>query len=435
MDAAGLGRRNAGRWHCPRGLQGDGTGTRRSPKLQSKAVYRSPPDRASRFRKDTPMHPTPSALTRLLHHGVRLLALPALLAAPLAHADEYSDVNQLLRLGKHSEALARADQYLSSKPRDPQMRFLKGVIQSESGKPNDAAATFVKLTEEFPELPEPYNNLAVIYAGQGQYDKARIALEMAIRTNPSYATAQENLGDVYARMANQAYNKALQLDAGNAAVQPKLALIHELVSTAPAAGTSSPSTLTAAAKPAPTAKPPVTVAAATPAPAPAPASTPAPAAAAAPKPAPTPAATPTATVAAPTPVAATTPAVAPAPAPAPVAVNSAAQKSVETSVQAWATAWAAKDMVAYLGAYDKDFTPSNKISRKAWEKERQARIVGKNSIDVKISDLNISVKDNQATARFHQAYSAGKLKTSSRKTLELVKSGDRWLIVRESTGN
>ena len=165
---------------------------------------------------------------RLLHHGVRLLALPALLATPFAHADEYSDVNQLLRLGKHSEALARADQYLSSKPRDPQMRFLKGVIQSESGKPNDAAATFVKLTEEFPELPEPYNNLAVIYAGQGQYDKARIALEMAIRTNPSYATAQENLGDVYARMANQAYNQALHLDAGNAAVQPNLAKVNDL---------------------------------------------------------------------------------------------------------------------------------------------------------------------------------------------------------------
>ena len=369
------------------------------------------------------MYPNPSALKRLLHHGVRLLALPALLSAAVAYADDYSDVNQLLRLGKHAEALARADQYLSSKPRDPQMRFLKGVIQSESGKPSDAAATFVKLTEEFPELPEPYNNLAVIYAGQGQYDKARIALEMAIRTNPSYATAQENLGDVYARMANQAYNKALQLDAGNAAVQPKLALIHELVSATPVAGASSPSTLTAAAKPAPAAKPPVTVAAATPAPAPAP--TPAATATAAAAPAPVPALV--------APAVAPTPPTAPAPA-APVAVNSAAQKSVEASVQAWATAWAAKDMVAYLGAYDKNFTPANKISRKAWEKERQARIVGKNSIDVKISDLSITVKDNQATARFHQAYSAGKLKTSSRKTLELVKSGDRWLIVRESTG-
>ncbi len=356
---------------------------------------------------------------RLLHHGVRLLALPALLAASLAHADDYTDVNQLLRLGKYPEALTRADKYLAGKPRDPQMRFLKGVIQSESGKPGDATATFVKLTEEFPELPEPYNNLAVIYASQGQYDKARIALEMAIRTNPSYATAQENLGDVYARMASQAYNKALQLDTGNAAVQPKLALIHELVSTTPASGTHP----VAASNPAPAAKPAVIVAAATPTPAATPIPVPAAPAPPAPKPAP---------AAAPAQAPAAVPK--PTPAPAPVAAESAAQKSVEVAVHAWASAWAAKDMGAYLGAYDKSFTPANKASRKTWEQERQARIVGKSIIDVKISDLSISVTGHQATARFRQDYSAGKFKASSRKTLELVKSGERWLIVRESTG-
>ena len=368
------------------------------------------------------MPPNPSALTRILHHGVRLLALPALLATSFAHADDYSDVNQLLRLGKHAEALSRADQYLSGKPRHPQMRSLKGATKSESGKRNDAAATFVKLTEEFPELPEPYNNLAVIYAGQGQYDKARIALEMAIRTNPSYATAQENLGDVYARMASQAYNKALQLDAGNAAVQPKLALIHELVAATPgAAGAekppSSPNTLAPA-------KPPVVVAAA-PAPAVAPTPTVAPA---------TPPVAP-ATPAAATPAPAAAPVTpTPAPTPAPTATPSAAEKSIKSAVTTWAAAWAAKDMKGYLAAYDKDFVPANKTSRKAWEKERRARIIGKNSIDIQVSDLTITVKDDQATARFRQNYSAGKLKTSSRKTLELVKSGERWLIVRESTG-
>ena len=145
----------------------------------------------------------------------RLAALAASLTFGLAHADEYSDVNQLLRSGKLVEASAKADQYLAGKPRDPQMRFLKGVIQSESGKPTEAISTFTKLTEDFPELPEPYNNLAVLYAGQSQFDKARTALEMAIRTNPSYATAHENLGDVYAKLASQAYSKALQLDANN----------------------------------------------------------------------------------------------------------------------------------------------------------------------------------------------------------------------------
>ncbi|MBY0466873.1 MAG: tetratricopeptide repeat protein, partial [Burkholderiales bacterium] len=163
-----------------------------------------------------------------LNTPLALCVLTAALWAPMAHADDYADVNKLVRAGQTAEALNKAELYLASKPRDPQMRFLKGVILAEAGKSADAIATFVKLTEEFPELPEPYNNLAVLYASQSQFDKARVALEMAIRTNPSYATAHENLGDVYAKLASQAYSKALQLDSTNAGVPPKLALIRNL---------------------------------------------------------------------------------------------------------------------------------------------------------------------------------------------------------------
>ena len=170
----------------------------------------------------------PSALVRTLHHGARLLALGALLASPLAQADDYGDVNQLLRLGKNAQALARADQYLANKPRDPQMRFLKGVAQTADGQSSDAMATFVQLTQDYPELAEPYNNLAVLHAGQGQYDQARAALEQAIRIQPSYGTAQENLGDVDVQLAAQAYGKALQLNAGNRAATAKLAGIRAL---------------------------------------------------------------------------------------------------------------------------------------------------------------------------------------------------------------
>ena len=345
---------------------------------------------------------------------LRLLVLSAALLACAAWADEYSDVNQLLRAGKHPEALAKADQYLSTKPRDPQMRFLKGVIQTEAGRPADAIATFNKLTEDYPELPEPYNNLAVLYAGQSQFDKARAALEMAIRTNPSYATAHENLGDVYAKLASQAYSKALQLDAGNTGVQPKLALIRELF--APAAG-KTPSTARA---PTPA---PVVVAAA---PAPAPAVV-----ARAPGPpmssgqvAPTPA-----------PVAVAPAGFAAAAAPAVSgSMASGGNKDVEAAVRAWAAAWASKDMGGYLGAYGKEFDPPGKVSRASWETERRTRIVSKNHISVKLSDVAVSVNGNRAVAKFKQAYSADSLNVSSRKTLELVKSGDRWLIVRESTG-
>ena len=164
-----------------------------------------------------------------IHKTAGLAVLTAaLLAGGAVHADEYGDVNQLLRAGRHSEALNKADQYLAGKPKDPQMRFLRGVVLTEAGRQNEAIAAFQKLTEDYPELPEPYNNVAVLYAGQAQFDKARAALEMAIRTNPNYATAHENLGDVYAKLASQAYSRALQLDAGNTALQPKLALIREL---------------------------------------------------------------------------------------------------------------------------------------------------------------------------------------------------------------
>lgn len=114
--------------------------------------------------------------------SLRLLTLSATLVFSAAHADEYADVSQMVRAGKLPEALIKADQYLAGKPRDPQMRFLKGVIQRDTGKTSDAISTFTRLTEDYPELPEPYNNLAVLYAGQSQFDKARTALEMAIRT-------------------------------------------------------------------------------------------------------------------------------------------------------------------------------------------------------------------------------------------------------------
>jgi tetratricopeptide (TPR) repeat protein len=139
--------------------------------------------------------PTQNFFTRKpLSAALRLLVLAAALSVSVAHADDYADVSRLMRAGQFPEALAKVDQYLATKPRDPQMRFFKGVIQTETGKANEAIATFTKITEDYPELPEPYNNMAVLYAGQSQFDKARAALEMAIRTNPSYATAHENLG-------------------------------------------------------------------------------------------------------------------------------------------------------------------------------------------------------------------------------------------------
>ena len=159
-----------------------------------------------------------------------LLVALAGIAVP-ASADEYTDVSQLMRSGQTTQALAKIEQQLITRPRDPQMRFFKGLIQRDTGKQTEAIATFTALTQEYPELPEPYNNLAVLYAAQNQFERALAALEMALKNNPQYAVAHENMGDVYARLAAQAYEKARQIDPGsNASVQPKLKIVKELFS-------------------------------------------------------------------------------------------------------------------------------------------------------------------------------------------------------------
>ena len=176
-----------------------------------------------------------------------LLAL-ALGWAGGARADQYADVTALLRQGQADQALAKADAYVAANPRDPQMRFLRGVILTDQGKRSDAIGAFTAMTQEFPELPEPYNNLAALYAAQSEFGKARDALETAIQRNPNYATAHENLGDVYVRLAAQSYAKAQQLDKRNTTIAPKLTLLREVfmpkpaAARVPAAGSAAPET-------------------------------------------------------------------------------------------------------------------------------------------------------------------------------------------------
>ncbi len=324
---------------------------------------------------------------------VRTAAAALSVCAGVAFAGpEAADIQRLLQAGQTVEALQKINQQLASNPKDAQLRFLKGVIVSEQGKTTEAIAIFVALTEDFPELPEPYNNLAVLYGKQGQYEQARRALENAIRTNPSYATAYENLGDVYAKLASQAYSKALQINGSNAGVPPKLALIRDLF----------------------TVRGSTTVAAATPV--------------AAPKPAPV-AVAPTTPPAAP----AAAPVAPPAAAPAPPTAN-AATKEVESALNAWASAWSQRDVPAYFATYARNFSGTAK-SRKAWEDDRRARITSKRSISVGLSDIRAEVQGNTAVVHFRQDYRADTLKVSGRKTLELVRSNGRWLIQKESTGS
>ncbi|HEV7915776.1 MAG TPA: tetratricopeptide repeat protein [Albitalea sp.] len=167
-----------------------------------------------------------------LHLVMRRLAAALLCCACAcvpAWADEPADINRLFAAGHSAEAMARLDQLLAQRPRDSQLRFQKGTFLAELQRSAEAMDIFTQLTVDYPEIPEPYNNLAVLYAARGEYDKARAALEAALRANPNYAVAHQNLGDIQTQLARQSYARALQLDPSNPLLPPKLALLREIV--------------------------------------------------------------------------------------------------------------------------------------------------------------------------------------------------------------
>ena len=348
------------------------------------------------------------------------LAIAALLPlAPLAQADTLQDISKLLKQGQQVQALEKTEKYLAGKPKDAQGRFLKGLILTEMNRTADAIAVFTKLTEDFPELPEPYNTLAVIYAQQKQYDKAKQALEMAIRTHPSYATAHENLGDIYARMASQAYDKALQIDSSNASAQTKLSMIRDLMtaSSRPTPGKPVAATAATTAALAPEAKPVEAKA----------------------EPKAEPKLAPTAVKPNGPPVAVSAQPTAAAPAPATVAESKPAPANtsadIEKTLEAWAAAWSKKNVKAYLAHYAKDFQTPGGESRATWESERAKRITKPGNIAVNIGNLSVTAEGpDRATARFRQNYRSASLKTSSNKVLVLVRQDGKWLIQQERVG-
>jgi tetratricopeptide (TPR) repeat protein len=340
-----------------------------------------------------------------------------------AQTDPLQDANQMFRQGQFDKAMERVNSYLASRPKDARGRFLKGLILTEQNKPTEAIKVFTDLSQDFPELPEPYNNLAVLYASQGQYDKARNSLEMAIRTHPSYATAHENLGDIYAKMASQAYDKALQLDRGNQAAQGKLNLIKDLFSQTPRpAGKVTVAKADTAAAPA--AQPALTPAAPAAKPAPAPQAAAQPSAPA--KAVETPAASSAASTAKP----------APEPKESKAAAPARATEDVLKSVNAWARAWASNDVPAYISAYASDFQTPKGMSRSGWEAERKARIAKPRKIEVEVDSPRVSFDEkNRAIVSFRQHYKSGPMNVTSGKTLVMVKNGDKWLIQQERAGS
>ena len=358
---------------------------------------------------------------------------------------ETDRIQSLIAEGKLRQALTLTDRQLQEDEKSVTYRFLKGLILTRMNELDQARVLFVELTNDHPELPEPYNNLAVIYASQGDFEKARDALQKAISTHPSYATAHENMGDIYAKMASKAYNQALELDSDNTSAKAKLSLVNDLFFVPDSQ--SDVSTSIAKVVPEASSQEPAM-----------------------------PEQTQVLAQAEAAQVAeaeqrkqaeerlrleqeraqqaaeekkrkeqelALKQAEANKRAEQQRAAQLAEEKKLKTeklktqvsaTVDSWATAWSSKDAEKYISFYGKEFTPPKKLSRKAWEAQRKVRLAKPRYIKIKISQLDISMLgDDHARAKFRQGYQSDTYRDEVNKTLILKKAADSWLITQEQS--
>ncbi len=313
--------------------------------------------------------------------GLFLCASMLLLVAAAADQGGLAGIRSLVEKERYAQALEHLADYRSANPDEPQARFLEGLILVKQGRGDKAVNIFKAIAQDYPELPEPHNNLAVLYAANGQYEKARDSLLEAIRTHPSYATAHENLGDIYAKMAALAYDKALELDEENPLAKAKLAMINELFSMYRGQGKVGLPTPKAAGpreeeKPVPVQKELVVAAGG----------------------------------------------------------EEPAEARVIATLQAWAAAWSAKDIDAYLRYYAANFLPQRGMSRSAWQAQRRKRLNKPRYIEVKIIDPKVSLEgQGKARVTFTQTYRSNTYSDRSRKTLLLARFGSDWKILREES--
>lgn len=300
-------------------------------------------------------------------------------ATPAFAASVAEEAQALLNQGNAAEALRKVDAHLAKNSQDAEARFVRGLALVKLNRSEQAIRVFADLTRDYPQLPEPYNNLAVLYAQQGDYEKARDALEAALATHPSYGTAHENLGDIYAALAGASYSRAVTLDPNNTALKRKMNLVGQVDNLPSDPGT---------------------------------------------------------TVAAPPPARAAAPAAAPVVAVTPAAVETSIDARTAEAVNAalanWAQTWSAQDVDAYLAAYAPEFVPEGGVSRAAWEGQRRSRITQPKRISVKTLSPQLSaLTDGRVRVSFKQEYESDAFSDSVNKVLEFKSLAGGWKIVRE----
>lgn len=295
-----------------------------------------------------------------------------LFVSSVATAVTLDELQHEIDTGKFDAAARLSQTYLEARPGNRDARFIHARALAGQGHVEKAIAEYEKLAADYPLRVEPANNLAVLYADQGAYDKARKWLEKALATQPAYATAHRNLGDVYTALAELAYRKALGTDDSD--TQLPLTMLDRLYYAQESVAPGN-------------------------APTPAPAKRPA------------------------TPDSNNN------------TISDQASRSIVQTIRAWALAWSGQDFDAYTDFYADDYDPGDGMSRAEWLDLRRARLGKPEDIHIRIEDPSITRLANGAVqVDFTQEYESPRYSDRVDKQLVLTRTPAGWRILRETTG-
>jgi len=281
---------------------------------------------------------------------------------------DISKLNKLIEEKEYLEAKKIVEQLLDSDKENPQLLFITGVLLSELGETDEAINVFVSLTKSHPALPEPYNNLAVLYAQNGNFDLAKIALEKSIKTHPSYATAHVNLGDLYTRMASESYNQALQIDKSNKNAKTKLSLIKKLFNFQPIKKNI---VLTENAEEEIKSFNEIKN------------------------------------------------------------KEKNIDEKIHVMIDNWKNAWMGQNFDQYIEYYSANFKNNKGMDLEQWKKFRKSRVINKPSINLKLENIEISKNKDLFSVSFIQIYQSGDIDSTTKKTLLIELIDGQLKIVNE----
>jgi len=158
-----------------------------------------------------------------------------------------ADAEKAAQQRRYAEAVERFDKVIAANPRNVQARFERAWALSQAGREDEAVQAFHEIAQEYPELPEPHNNLALIYARRGDLKRAEAELLAALEAKPGFAIGYTNLGDVYRKLAERSYAEALKRNPGDARARSGLAAVGTKASSSTT--TNSPANSSANAQP------------------------------------------------------------------------------------------------------------------------------------------------------------------------------------------